>query len=169
VEPPTLTATTAATLTAQPMAISATCDVANAQLAVIVTSDGTSGDTPAGIVTQARGDVVWSGVVEPQWTNNAATVTLPTGLAFVDGAGYTVAVRATDPSTGLSSETVTAQTTVAWSHQASDPKGFVGITPSLYEPAVTITLTAPTGSASTDCYDIYRLTGDALTEFAKEG
>lgn len=160
VEPPTLTATTTATLTAQPMAISATCDVANATLAVIVTSDGTSGDTPSGIVTQARGDVVWSGVVEPQWTNNAATVTLPTGLAFVDGAGYTATVRATDPTTGLSSETVTAQTAVAWSHQAPNPAGKATITPDPETMSATITLTAPTGSTSTDVYDIYRLTQD---------
>lgn len=160
VEAPTLTATTAATLTAQPMSISATCDVSDATLTVIVTADGTAGDTPYGMDAQARGDVVWSGVVEPEWVNGAATVTLPEGRAFVDKASYTVTVRATDPSTGLSSDVATAQTTVAWSHQAPDPKGFVGITPSLYEPSVTITLTAPTGSVSTDCYDLYRLTGD---------
>lgn len=160
VEPPTLTATTAATLTAQPMAISATCDVANATLAVIVTSDGTSGDMPDGVRTQADGDVVWSGVVAPQWTNNAATVTLPDGCDFVDGADYTVTVRATDPTTGLSSETVTAQTTVAWAHQAPDPSESVTVTPDPAAKSATLTLAAPTGSVGTDVYDIYRLTQD---------
>ena len=134
--------------------------MANATLAVIVTSDGTSGDTPSGIVTQARGDVMWSGVVTPEWTNGAATVTLPEGLAFVDGAGYTVTARATDPTTGLSSETVTAQTTVAWSHQAPNPAGFVTVTPDPEAMSATIALSSPTGSTSTDVYDIYRLTQD---------
>ena len=160
VEAPTLTATTAATLTAQPMAISATCDVSDATLTVIVTADGVSGDMPYGMDVQARGDVVWSGVVEPEWVNGAATVTLPEGLAFADKAGYTVTVRATDPSTGLSSETVTAQTTVAWSHQAPDPAGSVAVTPDPTAKSATLTLAAPTGSTETDCYDIYRLTGD---------
>ena len=160
VEAPTLTATTAATLTAQPMQISATCDAADATLTVIVTADGVSGDMPYGMDAQARGDVVWSGVVEPEWVNGAATVTLPEGRAFVDKAGYTVTVRATDPSTGLSSETVTAQTSVAWSHQAPDPAGCVTVTPDPTSKSATIALAAPTGSVSTDCYDIYRLTGD---------
>lgn len=160
VEAPTLTATTAATLTAQPMQISATCDAADAALTVIVTADGVSGDMPYGMDVQAPGDVVWSGVVEPEWSSGAATVTLPEGRAFVDKAGYTVTVRATDPSTGLSSETVTLQTTVAWSHQAPDPAGFVTVTPDATAKTATITLTAPTGSVSADCYDIYRLTGD---------
>jgi len=160
VEAPTLTATTAATLTAQPMAISATCDVSDATLTVIVTADGVSGDMPYGMDVQAAGDVVWSGVVEPEWVDGAATVTLPEGRAFVDKAGYTVTVRATDPSTGLSSETVTAHTTVAWSHQAPDPKGFVTVTPDPTAKSATIALAAPTGSVATDCYDIYRLTGD---------
>lgn len=160
VEPPTLTATTAATLTAQPMAISATCDVANATLAVIVTSNGTSGDMPDGVRTQADGDVVWSGVVAPQWSNDAATVTLPDGCDFVDGADYTVTVRATDPTTGLSSETVTAQTTVAWAHQAPDPSESVTVTPDPTAKSATLTLAAPTGSVGTDVYDIYRLTQD---------
>lgn len=160
VEAPTLTASTAATLTAQPMAISCECDAANAALAVVVTADGTAGDTPYGMDAQAEGDVVWSGVVTPVWTGGAATVTLPEGRAFFDKASYTATIRATDPSTGLSSETVTVHTTVAWAHQAPDPDGCAAIVADPTAKTATITLTAPTGSVATDCYDVYRLTGD---------
>ena len=116
VERPDLTATTAATLTAQPMQIAATCDSGTASLTIIVTSDGVSGYMPGGMAVQADGDVVWSGVVTPEWASGAATVTLPEGLDFWDGAGYTATVTATDPETGLSSETVELHTDVAWSH-----------------------------------------------------
>lgn len=160
VEAPTLSASTAATLTAQPMTIDAECDATDAALAVIVTSDGVSGETPTGIVAQAAGDVVWSGVVTPEWADGEATVTLPEGLAFVDGASYTATIRATDPSTGLSSETVTVQTAVAWAHQAPDPDGCATIVTDPAAKTATLTLVAPTGSVATDCYDVYRLTGD---------
>lgn len=160
VEAPTLTATTAATLAAQPMAISATCDAADAALTVIVTSNGASGCGPAGMQVQAAGDVVWSGVVTPEWTSGAATVTLPDGLAFADGATYVATVTATSPSTGLSSDTVTATTAVAWSHQAPDPEDCATVTTDPVAKTATIALTAPTGSVTTDRYDIYRLTQD---------
>lgn len=167
VERPELTATTAATLTAQPMQIAATCDSGTASLTIIVTSDGVSGYMPGGMAVQADGDVVWSGVVTPEWTSGAATVTLPEGLDFWDGAGYTATVTATDPDTGLSSETVELHTDVAWSHQAPDPDGCVTLTPidtmdvyGVVTKGVQIDLVPPTGYASGDLYDVYRLTGD---------
>ena len=167
VEAPTLTASTAATLTAQPMSITAECDSATAQLAITVTSNGVSGDTPSGMEVQVAGDVVWSGVVDPIWTNGAATVTLPNALAFADGATYSATVKATDPGTGLSSDVVELSTVVAWSHQAPDPDGCATLTPidtvdeyGISTKAVRIALVPPTGSVASDCYDVYRMTGD---------
>ena len=167
VEAPTLSASTAATLTAQPMAIGATCNAHDARLSITVTAQGTSGDTPAGVVAQAEGDVVWSGVVLPEWSSGSATVALPTGLDLVDGASYTVTVMATDPSTGLSSPTVTLETAVDWSHQAPDPDGCATLTPidtvdadGISTKAVRISLVPPVGSVASDSYDIYRVTND---------
>ena len=164
---PTLTASTAETLTAQPMQIAAQSDSATAELTIIVTSNGTSGDTPTGVRTQATGDVVWSGVVSPEWSSGAATVTLPDGLDFVDGATYTATVRATDPGSGLSSGVETVETVVDWSHQAPDPDGCATLTPidaidadGISTKAVQIVMTTPTGAALTDVFDVYRVTND---------
>ena len=167
VQRPDVTVTPAATYTAQPVAVPVACETADASLTVIVTSRGTDGDGPGGMVLQAEGDVVWSGVVLPEWSEGAATVTLPEGLGFVDGTQYDISVTATDPATGLSSDEATGTFGVAWSHQAPDPDGSVTATPidtvdadGNHVQAVTLTLTAPTGSVETDVYDIYRLTGD---------
>ena len=46
---------------------------------------------------------------------------LPAGLAFVDGAGYTVTAVAIDSATGLRSDTVTAAFDVDWAHKAPEP------------------------------------------------
>ena len=164
---PDVTVTPSATYTAQPIGLPVVCETPDASLAIIVTSRGTDGDGPAGMVMQAEGDVVWSGVVYPTWSSGAATVTLPSGLALIDGTEYDVSMTATDPATGLASDEATGTFAVAWSHQAPDPDGFVMLTPidtvdaaGNHVQAVTLTMEPPTGSVATDVYDIYRLTGD---------
>lgn len=166
---PTFAVTPSATYTAQGdgIQIPATCSAAGASVALTVTSRGTSGDGPAGMVIQATGDVIWSGVVLPEWSGGAASIRLPAGLDFVDGTEYQVTATATDPATGLVSEQVTATFGVAWSHQAPDPDGCVTLTPiDTYDTegnsvkAVRIDLVPPSTSVATDCYDIYRLTND---------
>ena len=166
---PTFSVTPSATYTAQGdgIGIPCTCSAANASVALTVTSLGTSGDGPAGMVIQADGDVIWSGVVLPEWTSGAATVTLPTGLDLIDGTKYQVVATATDPATELVSDPSTATFAIAWSHQAPDPDGCVTLTPiDTYDTdgnsvkAVRIDLVPPTNSVATDCYDIYRLTND---------
>lgn len=166
---PTFAVTPSATYTAQGdgIQIPATCSAAGATVALTVTSMGTSGDGPAGMVIQADGDVVWSGVVLPEWASGAATITLPAGLDLVDGTEYQVTASATDPATGLVSEQVEATFAVAWSHQAPDPDGCVTLTPiDTYDTdgnsvkAVRIDLVPPSTSVAADCYDIYRLTND---------
>ena len=163
VQRPTLAVTPSATYAAQPVSVPFTCSAAGARLAVVVISLGTDGDGPAGMVLQAAGDVVWSGVVTP----TGSTVELPAGLPFVDGTGYRIEATATDPMTGLTSEPASAEFSVAWAHQAPDPDGCVTLTPidtigadGSHQQAVRIDLVPPTGSAATDVYDIYRLTAD---------
>ena len=164
---PTFSVTTSATYAAQPIGIPCACSAAGATVALTVTSMGTSGDGPAGMVIQAAGDVIWSGVVLPTWTNGAANITLPAGLDLVDGTEYQVTATATDPDTGLVSEQVAATFGILWSHQAPDPDGCVTLTPiDTYDTdgnsvkAVRIDLVPPSTSVATDCYDIYRLTND---------
>ena len=166
---PTFAVTPLATYYAQASGIQipATCSAAGASVALTVTSMGTSGDGPAGMVIQADGDVIWSGVVLPQWSGGAATITLPAGLDFIDGTEYQVTATATDPATGLVSEQVAATFGILWSHQAPDPDGCVTLTPiDTYDTdgnsvkAVRIDLVPPATSVATDCYDIYRLTND---------
>ena len=173
VEAPTLSISVPATLTSQPLSFGATCGV-DAQLVCVVTAQGVSGDTPSGMMLQPEGDTVWSDVVLPEWSSGAATVTLPPGLAFVDGASYTVSVTAIDQDTGLQSAEAIGSTTVDWYHQAPDPSGCVTLTPidtidseGYRTQAVRIELTPPADSLSSDCYDIYRLTGDGAQLIAE--
>ena len=164
---PTLSVAPAETYAAQPVAIPFACSAPDASLAVIVTALGTDGDGPAGMVMQAEGDVIWSGVAQPEWSAGAATVTLPSGLALVDGARYRVTATATDPTTGLVSDPATAEFGIAWAHQAPDPSGCATLTvvdvsddAGSHTQAVRIDLVPPADSVATDCYDIYRLTDD---------
>lgn len=164
---PTLAVVPSAAYAAQPVSIDLECSVAGASVALTVTSQGTSGDGPAGMVVQATGDVVWSGVVLPEWSGGEATVTLPSGLDLIDGTEYQVTATATDPDTGLTSERVAATFGIAWDHQAPDPEGCVTLTPidtidadGNSTRAVQIDLVPPEGSVATDAYDIYRLTND---------
>jgi len=167
VERPELAVSPSATYAAQPVSIPLSCAAPNASVALVVTSLGTDGDGPAGMVAQAAGDVVWSGVLLPAWSGGAATATLPEGLAFVDGTGYRVTATATDPATGLQSEPASATFGVSWSHQAPDPDGCATLTPidvtdadGLHEQAVRVDLVAPADSVATDRFDLYRVTGD---------
>lgn len=167
VQPPTLSLTPVGTITAQPLTLAITTSAEQARAAVTITSDGIGGQTPLGQVPQPQGDTVWSGAFTPAVTGGAATLSLPSGIDLRDDGAYTVQVSVTDLSTGLVSETATSAATVAWAHQAPYPDGFVTVTPvNTFDAdgnrtrAATIGLTPPTGYASTDCYDIYRLTAD---------
>lgn len=169
---PTLSIVADPTLTAQPYAFSATvsslCD-----LSVIVTSQGASGQYPEGVLRQTSGDTIHSDVYTPEWVYDNVndqwdiTITLPEGLDFWDLGNYTLSVTAIDRDTGLVSEEATHSFDVAWAHQAPSPYDFVTLTPidtvdenGYHHQAVQIYVTPPDDSATTDVYDIYRLTGD---------
>lgn len=134
---PTLSISTAATLTAQPFSFSATasslCD-----LKVIVSSLGASGQFPTGVLTQTAGDTIYSDIYAPIWTAEqggtyTADITLPPGLDFWDLGKYSLTVVAIDRMTELQSEQQIANFEVGWTAQA----------PSVL-PTVTYSLTADT-------------------------
>lgn len=166
---PTVSSLTAATVTAQPMAVTVTCDVA-AALSVVVKSQYITGDSASGGMTQTEGDCVWAVYDVPTWTYSdltelyTATFTAPTGLELIDGGTYTVTVRATDTATGLSSDEVTTDLLVNYSHKAPVPSATV--TPfdttdeGVRARGAIIELASPTGAASGDTYDVYRMTPD---------
>lgn len=169
-DPPVIGLDVPAVLTAQPLQMGVTSDVP-CTLAVTLVADGCSGDAPAGPTAQDGGDGVWSDVAEPEWVADGddlvATVTAPEGLDLRDGATYSLRVVATDPDTGLATETE-ASFAVAWAHQAPAPAEPT-ITPYDVTDAdgfrtrgCTLALTAPTGAAEGDLQDVYRVTPDGV-------
>lgn len=170
IERPTLSLTATSTLTVQPFSFNATVSELS-DLVVIVTSQGASGQFPLGLMRQTVGDTIYSGIISPEWTASGddwtAAVTLPEGLDFWNLGVYTLSVVAIDKTTELKSEEATESFDIAWTNPAVDPTTGVTLTPvdtvddtGNHIQAVDITLTPPTGSAATDVYDIYRVTGD---------
>lgn len=162
---PVLGLSVADVLTAQPIEVSFMCSTI-ADVALVVTAQGAAGSFPGGDRTQLAGDTVFSDLVTPEWSNGAATYTLPAGLDLWDGASYTVTARATDTETGLSSEVATDGFTVEWAHQAPAPTDAIAVTPhddvadgfrTLW---CAISLPVTQGMADTDVYDVYRVTAD---------
>lgn len=167
---PVLSISTAASLTAQPFSFDAEASV-DSDLIVIVTSQGITGQYPEGTLTQVAGDTVYSGIFAPAWEEDEETltaeITLPGGLDFRNLGQYTLSVTAVDRETRLTSDPAEATFAVGWANPAVDPFNAVTLTTidetdenGVHHIAVQIDLTPPTGSASTDVYDIYRLTGD---------
>lgn len=162
---PTLSLNAPATMTAQPYSFTATSSKA-CDLTVIVTAQGSTGQFPQGVLTQTAGDTIYSDVIKPVWTNGSATVTLPSGLDFWDLGSYTLSVVAEDRDTKLRSAQVEKSFKVAWANKAVDPEEFITLTPmdevgedGDHLQGVEIELTPPTGSRSSDVYDIYRMDG----------
>jgi len=85
-----------------------------------------------------------------------ATVSLPTGLALVDGGKYRVSARTVEPVAGLTSEPAVSSLSVAWSHQAPVPSSSITVTPDEDDRTATIELAQPSGYVEGDVYDIYR-------------
>lgn len=169
VDAPTLTITAPVQMTAQPYSFDATCSEVS-DLVVIVTSGGAMGQYPDGIKMQTAGDTIYSERVSPEWTEDndefTTTVTLPTGLDFWDGVTYNMTVTAVDRTTGLRSDEIANTFDIDWTHKAVSPEDAVTVTPvdeitedGVRRLAVEIELTPPTGSVTTDVYDIYRMDG----------
>lgn len=97
----------------------------------------------------------------------SATVTMPTGLDLWDGAGYTVTATASARDTGLRSDEATATFGVDWERDAPAPSDLTTVDVSdemdsegRRVRSALITLSEPTGAASGDVCDIYRVTPD---------
>ena len=99
---------------------------------------------------------------------NAATVALPASLPLVDGASYTLSVRAVEEVAGLTSEPATATVGIAWSHQAPVPSDGITVTPNQGDRTVTINLVPPDGAAEGDAYDVYRKTQTGYERIASD-
>ena len=123
---PTLQIGVTSPLTVQPFGFTATASTP-CNLLVIVSSNGTVSEFPDGKHTQTANDTIWSDIVTPDWSENegtnTATITLPIGLDFWDGANYTITVTGIDTDTGLNTEPAVATFAVAWAHQAVSPRG----------------------------------------------
>lgn len=166
---PTLAVTAPATMTAQPYSFTATAPK-SCDFLVIVYSRGASGQYPDGYKEQVDGDVVYSAYgkdLKVTWSGNTATITLPNGLDFWNNGKYTLYVSVKDRDTKLQSEPIRKEFSVAWANKAKDPDDFVTLTPidtvsdeNEHLQGVQIDLTPPTGSSSSDVYDIYRMEGD---------
>jgi len=170
--PPELSVS-ASTLTAQPLSLALSCDRYGCSVAVVVTSQGCSGVPDLNIPDQLEGDTVWTDVITPEWSysDSAWRATIepyvsdaeaesgeetfnptPAFLDLRDGCTYGVAVMATDPDTGLSSEIATAEFVVGWTTQATIPE-----TPTITASGKSASIALPAGSGTRD---IYRLNGD---------
>lgn len=165
---PTLSVNAPTTMTAQPYSFTATTSRA-CDFMVVVTAQGASGQFPDGYRVQVNGDVVYSAYgkeLNVTWLNGTATITLPSGLDFWQGGKYTLYVVAIDRETKLKSIPIETTISVAWARRAIDPDDFITLTPidtvgdeDEHLQGVEIALTPPTGSVSTDVYDIYRMDG----------
>lgn len=129
---PTVSVSTAAILTAQPLEIDLTCDV-EADVTMTVSSYGTAGEYSNGDMRQAEGDSVWSVAASPTWAEDdgtfTATVTAPGGLPLMDGGNYFVTCRAIDRMTGISSEEATCDFGVDYAHKATPPSENITVEP----------------------------------------
>ena len=119
----------------QPMAVVLSCNVKDASVAVVVSADYVAGDTSAGFSAQTHGDTVWSTVATPSWTYDQSTglytctLTANTGLDLRDNGRYIVTAKATDTTTGLTSEEAECAFTVDYARKAPVPSEDIVVTP----------------------------------------
>lgn len=86
-----------------------------------------------------------------------ATVTLPTGLRFIDTAYYRMAAKARERVAGLTSREYVSDFYVAWAHQAPLPSSAITVTPDKESLTAEITLVRPSGAQDGDLYYVYRM------------
>lgn len=176
VEPPTISVDVPATLEAQPLTVSLSCNVpASVALVLRAQGDGNTGD---GLVhaDQTGGDAVWQLYATPDWTEGSGTYTTsieaPASLELLDNGTYALSVRPTDPDTGLVGDTAVATVEVVWEHQAPPMEADEEPTPIVVTPSdatdedgvrtrsCEIALAPPDGALGTETYNVYRVTPD---------
>lgn len=156
---PTCSVSAPATCTAQPMSFRVETSDPGATLLCTCASLGVSWEAPDGTEDQLSGDVVWTASLVPSWEEAgdawAADVEMPV-CDLVSGGTYIVRVQAVEGTAGLRSDEATAQFSVDWAHKAAYPEALVETEEATR--TARVTLSAPSGSAQGDCYDVYRMT-----------
>lgn len=128
---------------------------------------------------QVDGDVVWGDVYSSQVVDGVGSPTssedtdalpvdefgtltcrLPSDITLVDGGKYTIVASITDSNTGLSSDTISVDFSVDWSHKAVAPETTIETNPIDF--TATIGVWKPENAAITDVVDIYRVTPDGV-------
>lgn len=166
------------TVTEQGQSITVTSNVGTAMASVLIVAHGSNGSMPDGSTAQVAGDVVWSEMLTPEWTESdgefSAQIPMPSNLPLYDGASYTTTVALLDTQTELTSEPVSGDFGVEWSHQAPSPSDQIAITCSDVTDAdgmrtisAAIALHAPQNAEQGDLYDVYRVLDDSVQLIAE--
>ena len=173
-DPPEVTvgmSLTSGNLTAQPISLSLSNGTGDEEIRFRVVSEGVTNATPQGDADQTAGYVVFDAWTMPDWylgSNDVlADIDLPEGLELVDNGSYTLECWARNRTTGLVSEMGPIPFVVAWSHQAAAPSD-VTVTTYQADRVAVVTPTAPSGAASGDVFDVYRVTPDG-TDMVAQG
>lgn len=159
-EAPACEVTAPATVTAGPATVTVKTSAEN-RAVVSVVSRGIAYSTPSGTAYQRSGDVVFAGTVDIEDIEVGTdglylgTVALE-GADLIDGCSYEVRAYVDDPATGLRSDVATGEFAVAWAHQAGYPTATVTVDSSAM--TASVKPVAPTGAATTDVADVYRVT-----------
>lgn len=129
-------------------------------------------------VRDQDGNAVATGMASPVLTESNGTWTGTVGLDgnrdFLDGLEYSIMATAMSAA-GLTSEPAEASFAVDWDHKAPAPPDGIEIDPEVIERdnaeplrRCTVTLTAPSGAAGTDVYDVFRITHDGLDRISPD-
>ena len=154
------------TLTAQNPKIVYQVDQANMKVFVRVESLGIVMSYPDGDYDQAAGEVLYTGVLEPERVRENIEFALP-HCDFIDGGDYLLTLTPVG-STGLQGTPATVRFRVGWEHQAhiAGPMTYAigdskGVTATIYTER-------PDNWLSSDRCDIYRVTPDGAYRIAED-
>ena len=147
----------------QPVSLYCSSDTGDDALRVRVVSNGITVQNPDSEVKQLAGDAIFDAYVYPEWHGSdggfTTVVTLPQ-VEMYDVGVYTFEVTGVNQTTGLVSETQTISGRVRWYHQAHQPGDASTVTAYQDDRVCVITPAAPDNAASSDAFDLYRVTPD---------
>lgn len=166
------------TVTRQGQIIAVESNTGTAMASILIVAHGSSGSMPDGSTAQVAGDVVWSEMLTPEWTESegefSAQIPMTSNLPLYDGASYTATVSLLDTETELTSEPVSEEFSVEWDHQAPKPSDQIAITCSdttdsdgIRTISATIALAVPQNAQQGDVYDVYRVLDDEVQLIAE--
>lgn len=186
-QPPVATITVPSTLYSQPMFYDVGISKPNVDILTRIQARGIVVEYPDKTIDQSPGDVIWANTISTVsgavgatgstgpigGTGNSSStyhVEVPVLEDIYDGAKYDVYVTLRDQDTGLYSDEVSGEFTVAWSHQAKpadERSSAIGYSNSV-ERGCTIYPIAPEDyNPDLDKAEIYRITPDGATLIAK--